>query len=165
MTGGVLSEKRADYPMTSLRPAKAINHIFDELVEEEEILWCPSHLIPALFAATAVDVAMFESADRGIAAGRIAKFRLRISMVAMKELSAHWPVCGWVFRLFAKIIRDRHLATTDPTVAGDPRSPSDLMLEGLYSHSDLDSQPSMSLFDTTIEIGDIFSQFVSEMPE
>ena len=38
---------------------------------------------------------------------RIAKHRLRVSMTAMKELSAYWPVCTWIFQLFTKIIKER----------------------------------------------------------
>jgi len=38
---------------------------------------------------------------------KIAKHRLRVSMMAMKELSAYWPVCTWIFHLFAKILKQR----------------------------------------------------------
>jgi hypothetical protein len=38
---------------------------------------------------------------------KIAKHRLRVSMMAMKELSAYWPVCTWIFHLFAKILKQK----------------------------------------------------------
>jgi hypothetical protein len=67
---------------------------------------------------------------------RIAKHRLRVSMMAMKELSAFWPVCTWIFQLFAKIIKERTssadqqaLGISSPAVSGtvelnDPNIPS-----------------------------------------
>jgi hypothetical protein len=67
---------------------------------------------------------------------RIAKHRLRVSMTAMKELSAYWPVCTWIFQLFTKIIKERsNLANqqndmaasstrpfSEPSVVSDPSS-------------------------------------------
>src|SRR5271154_3854802 len=68
---------------------------------------------------------------------KIAKHRLRVSMMAMKELSAFWPVCTWIFQLFAKIIKERSsnadrqtLGISSPAVPGaidqlnDPNLPS-----------------------------------------
>jgi hypothetical protein len=42
---------------------------------------------------------------------KIAKHRLRVSMMAMKELSAFWPVCNWIFQLFTKIIKESSKGT------------------------------------------------------
>ncbi len=53
---------------------------------------------------------------------RIAKHRLRVSMMAMKELSSYWPVCTWIFQLFAKIIKERSAPQQPPTapIAQEP---------------------------------------------
>jgi len=71
--------------------------------------------------------------DRG------AKIRLRMSLAAMKELSAFWPVSTWIFQLSAKIKersgrthRPSQTATSSPTLEktteqtlATPRVPTD----------------------------------------
>lgn len=57
---------------------------------------------------------------------RIAKHRLRVSMMAMKELSGFWPVCNWIFQLFTKIIKESNKgnqsreATANSSSVGTP---------------------------------------------
>lgn len=63
--------------------------------------------MPALFAAMSIHLSMAGFLDPIAKVDRIAKHRLRVSMTAMKELSAYWPVCSWVFQLFTKIIKER----------------------------------------------------------
>jgi hypothetical protein len=71
---------------------------------------------------------------------RIAKHRLRVSMMAMKELSAFWPVCTWIFQLFAKIIKERsnnadqrNLGISSPAVPGVIEQLNDPNLPGLHA--------------------------------
>lgn len=115
-----------------------------------------------------VHIVMAGSSERGLAAQRIAKCRLRLSMIAMKELSSYWPVCSWVFQLFAKIIRDRHYAATGTTVpAAVSRSPHDntTMEATDYGSSHPNNAPPIrTVFDRTIDVADLFSQFLSDVP-
>jgi hypothetical protein len=57
---------------------------------------------------------------------KIAKHRLRVSMMAMKELSGFWPVCNWIFQLFTKIIKESSKGTQlrDPPTNINPESPT-----------------------------------------
>jgi hypothetical protein len=63
--------------------------------------------VPALFAAMLIHLSGAGFLEPSNRADRIAKNRLRVSMLAMKEMSAYWPVCTWIFQLFAKIIKER----------------------------------------------------------
>ena len=63
--------------------------------------------LPSLFAAMSVHLLMAGFLDPNAPVVKMAKNRLRTSMTAMKELSAYWPVCSWIFQLFTKIIKER----------------------------------------------------------
>jgi hypothetical protein len=65
--------------------------------------------VPSLFAAMSIHLAMAGFLDPIGRVDKIAKHRLRVSMTAMKELSAYWPVCTWIFQLFTKIIKERRV--------------------------------------------------------
>jgi len=75
--------------------------------------------MPALFAAMSIHLSMAGFLDPVSKVDKIAKHRLRVSMTAMKELSAYWPVCTWIFQLFTKIIKERsgHTQRDDRTTA------------------------------------------------
>src|SRR5271155_2823747 len=78
---------------------------------------------------------------------RIAKHRLRVSMMGMKELSAYWPVCTWIFQLFAKIIKERSAprnqqkqsATASPAIGANMEQQPTLALSGFQPEDNFDN--------------------------
>lgn len=96
---------------------------------------------------------------------RIAKHRLRVSMMAMKELSAFWPVCTWIFQLFAKIIKERtssadqqSLGISSPAVPGqvdqqlnDPNLPS---FHNAFADDNFGNWAEIEEFTSTLGMGD-----------
>ena len=54
--------------------------------------------VPGLFAAMSIHLSMAGFLEPVHKVDRIAKHRLRVSMMAMKELSGYWPVCTWIFQ-------------------------------------------------------------------
>jgi hypothetical protein len=115
------------------RAANFVNLLFDEIMTENEISLCPTHLyffpsktfilissVPALFAAMLIHLSGAGFLEPSNRTDRIAKNRLRVSMLAMKEMSAYWPVCTWIFQLFAKIIKERSGRGTVTTTVQTP---------------------------------------------
>jgi len=113
-----------------------------------------------------VHLAMVGSSDRRLAAERAAKCRLRLSMIAMKEFSTYWPVCGWIFHLFAKIIRERRPAATSATRNADARGPNNLPIEA--NHRDGNpgtAHPVDSMFGDIADVANVFDEFIADMPD
>ncbi|KIX01614.1 uncharacterized protein Z518_09340 [Rhinocladiella mackenziei CBS 650.93] len=83
--------------------ANRMVRIVEELLSRSHILHCPIHIVPALFAAMgmqAVDICSGQSILE-----QLGVVKVRLAMIALRELQSTWPVSGWIFRLFAKIVR------------------------------------------------------------
>jgi hypothetical protein len=83
--------------------ANRMVRIVEELLSQSHILHCPIHIVPALFAAMgmqAVDICSGQSILE-----QLGVVKVRLAMIALRELQSTWPVSGWIFRLFAKIVR------------------------------------------------------------
>ncbi|KAI1627506.1 fungal-specific transcription factor domain-containing protein [Exophiala viscosa] len=83
--------------------ANRMVRIVEGLLSQSHILHCPIHIVPALFAAMgmqAVDICSGQSILEQLAAVKV-----RLAMIALRELQSTWPVSGWIFRLFSKIVR------------------------------------------------------------
>jgi hypothetical protein len=83
--------------------ANRMVRIVEELLERSRILHAPIHIVPALFAAMgmqAVDICSGSALK-----GRIGVVKTNLAMIALQELQETWPVSGWIFHLFRKIVR------------------------------------------------------------
>lgn len=83
--------------------ANRMVRIVEQLLSQSHILHCPIHIVPSLFAAMGM-----QSVD--ICSGQpileqLGVVKVRLAMIALRELQSTWPVSGWIFRLFAKIVR------------------------------------------------------------
>jgi len=117
-TPSALSEVRAG------QATDKITQTVDNLLSSSMIHHCPIHVVPALFAAMGmhtIDICHGNSVRK-----QLGYVRIRLCMIALEELKSTWPVSGWIFMLFTKIVsrigqRDRSLS--DPQ--GDVFSSSD----------------------------------------
>lgn len=64
---------------------------------------CPIHIIPGLFAAMGMHGANIRSGDMVLQ--QLAYVKVRLCMIALGELQSSWPVSGWIFLLFTKLVR------------------------------------------------------------
>ena len=83
--------------------ANRMVRIVEELLSQSHILHAPIHIVPSLFAAMgmqAVDICSGQSILE-----QLGVVKVRLAMIALRELQSSWPVSGWIFRLFAKIVR------------------------------------------------------------
>ncbi|KAK4936071.1 hypothetical protein LTR10_022973 [Elasticomyces elasticus] len=96
--------------------ANSMVRIVEGLLSRSHILHCPIHIVPALFAAMgmqAVDICSGQSILE-----QLAVVKVRIAMIALRELQSTWPVSGWIFRLFSKIVR--RIRTGDELLPNEP---------------------------------------------
>lgn len=106
--------------------------IVEDLLALGHIQHCPIHVIPALFAAMSMHTVSIRSGDKVVQ--QLAYVKVKTCMIALRELQSSWPVSGWIFLLFAKIVRgirdEDDLKTTQDSSkrigmqANDPRVPS-----------------------------------------
>ncbi|KAH0832823.1 cutinase transcription factor 1 alpha [Fonsecaea pedrosoi] len=112
--------------------ANRMVRIVEELLSQSHILHCPIHIVPALFAAMgmqAVDICSGQSILE-----QLGVVKVRLAMIALRELQSTWPVSGWIFRLFAKIVR--RIRHGDELLPHEPvnASPPVLMKMKMNSH-------------------------------
>ena len=82
--------------------------IVEDLLASNSIQQCPIHIIPSLFAAMCMQAVNIQSGDAVLQ--QLASVKLKLCMIALRELQSSWPVSGWIFLLFTKImhrIRDQ----------------------------------------------------------
>lgn len=111
--------------------ANRMVRIVEGLLSRSHILHCPIHIVPALFAAMgmqAVDICSGQSILE-----QLAVVKVRLAMIALRELQSTWPVSGWIFRLFSKIVRrirnGDELLPNEP-VNASPVQTKDILHEG-----------------------------------
>ncbi|KAK5002955.1 hypothetical protein LTR16_006561, partial [Cryomyces antarcticus] len=83
--------------------ADRIVRIVEDILSSSLILQCPIHIIPSLFAAMGMHAGRRCSNDRVLE--QVGHVKIRLCMIALRELQSTWPVSGWIFLLFTKIIR------------------------------------------------------------
>ena len=83
--------------------ANRMVRIVEELLFRCHILHSPIHIAPALFAAMGMHAVNICSGD--MIREQLGVVKVRLAMIALLELQSTWPVSGWIFRLFAKIVR------------------------------------------------------------
>lgn len=77
--------------------------IVEDLLASNSIQRCPIHIIPSLFAAMCMQAVNIQSKDAVLQ--QLASVKLKLCMIALRELQSSWPVSGWIFLLFTKIVR------------------------------------------------------------
>jgi hypothetical protein len=94
---------REDSHQKAMKAASQIVRIVEDLLSSKKIQQCPIHFVPALFAAMgmhAIDICSGDAVRE-----QLGNCKIRLSMIALRELKSTWPVSKWVFLLFTKIIR------------------------------------------------------------
>jgi hypothetical protein len=87
----------------AMKAAGQIVRIVEDLISSQKLKQCPIHFVPALFAAMgmhAIDICSGDSVRE-----QLGNVKIRLSMIALRELKSTWPVSKWVFLLFTKIVR------------------------------------------------------------
>ena len=104
-----------------MNAATQMVRIVEDLLASGQIQHCPIHIIPALFAAMSMLAIKIHSGDK--VSQQLAYVKVKLCMIALRELQSSWPVSGWIFLLFAKIvrgIRDEDDSGPNPNVASRP---------------------------------------------
>ena len=86
-----------------MKAASQLVRIVEELLSSRRIQQCPIHIVPALFAAMGMHAIDICSGD--VMREQLGTIKIRLSMIALRELKSTWPVSGWIFLLFTKIVR------------------------------------------------------------
>jgi len=113
--------------------ANRMVRIVEELLSRSHILHCPIHIVPALFAAMgmqAVDICSGLSILE-----QLAVVKVRLAMIALRELQSTWPVSGWIFRLFSKIVR--RIRNGDELLPNEPVNASPVQTKDVVSGGDI----------------------------
>ncbi|KAJ9610449.1 hypothetical protein H2200_005226 [Cladophialophora chaetospira] len=121
--------------------ANRMVRIVEELLAQSHILHCPIHIVPSLFAAMgmqAVDICSGQSILE-----QLGVVKVRLAMIALRELQSTWPVSGWIFRLFAKIVR--RIRNGDELLPNEPVNASPVQTKGLLSNNDAVSPTSQAV--------------------
>lgn len=87
----------------AVKAAGQIVRIVEDLILSQKLKQCPIHFVPALFAAMgmhAIDICSGDAVRE-----QLGNVKIRLSMIALRELKGTWPVSKWVFLLFTKIVR------------------------------------------------------------
>ncbi|PGH15343.1 hypothetical protein AJ79_02509 [Helicocarpus griseus UAMH5409] len=97
------SPSRSTSHQVAMNAANRMVRIIEEVLSSSAINQCPIHIIPALFAAMSMHAQHICSGDP--VREQLGSVKIRLSMIALRELQSTWPVSGWIFLLFTKIIR------------------------------------------------------------
>ncbi|KAL2370247.1 Ctf1 [Blastomyces gilchristii SLH14081] len=97
------SPSRSTSHQVAMNAANRMVRIIEEVLSSSAINQCPIHVIPALFAAMSMHTQHICSGDP--VREQLGSVKIRLSMIALRELQSTWPVSGWIFLLFTKIIR------------------------------------------------------------
>jgi hypothetical protein len=87
----------------AMKAAGQIVRIVEDLISSQRLKQCPIHFVPALFAAMgmhAIDICSGDTVRE-----QLGNVRIRLSMIALRELKSTWPVSKWIFLLFTRIVR------------------------------------------------------------
>ncbi|KAJ5609951.1 cutinase transcription factor 1 alpha [Penicillium lagena] len=87
----------------AMRAADQIIRLTEEVLSSGQIHHCPVHIVPGLFAAMGMHAVDISSGDT--VREQLGYVKIELSMIALRELQDTWPVSGWIFLLFSKILR------------------------------------------------------------
>ncbi|KAJ9628263.1 hypothetical protein H2204_009380 [Knufia peltigerae] len=119
--------------------ANRMIRIVEEMLSRSHILHCPIHIVPSLFAAMgmqAVDICSGQPVQE-----QLAVVKVRLAMIALRELQSTWPVSGWIFRLFAKIVR--RIRNGDELLPHEPVNASPVQTKQAYTEGTVPVQGQM----------------------
>ncbi len=108
--------------------ANRMIRIVEEMLSRSHVLHCPIHIVPSLFAAMgmqAVDICSGQPVQE-----QLAVVKVRLAMIALRELQSTWPVSGWIFRLFSKIVR--RIRNGDELLPNEPVNSSPVQLKQAF---------------------------------
>ncbi|PGH20772.1 hypothetical protein AJ80_03533 [Polytolypa hystricis UAMH7299] len=111
----------------AMNAADRIARIIDDVLSTSRINQCPIHVIPALFAAMGMHTVNICSGDP--IREQLGSVKIRLSMIALRELQSTWPVSGWIFLLFMKIIRRIRDTDEDPSKSNSETADSVVQAE------------------------------------
>lgn len=97
------------YPSRNIafKAATAITSIIDNLIDHDELRYCPAFVVYSLFSALIMHVYQTRSTNPSVVAE--SKERMRKCMLALKEVSKIWIVAKMVYTLFESILGNKHL--------------------------------------------------------
>ena len=114
-------------PRTEAIDAKnTITRIVEQTLSKDEISYCPIHIIPAMFAAMGMHAIDIVDGNKNALREQLGYVKIRLCMIALRELKGTWPLSTWIFFLFTRIVnrikeRDREYLTLPDSVG--PSSP------------------------------------------
>lgn len=99
----------SSYPSRNIafRAAHAITSIVENLVEHDELKYCPAFIVYSLFSALIMHVYQMRSSIPGVVAET--KERMRKCMDALRDVSRIWIVAKMVYTLFESILGNKAL--------------------------------------------------------
>lgn len=127
--------------------ASQVVRIVEDLLSSSHILHCPIHIIPGLFATMGmhvVDIRFGGAVER-----QLAVVKVWTCMIALRELQTSWPVSGWIFRLFTKIVQDAYDRDGTGAVRLNTNSGKDFQDPSNIANSNVGSGGVVTSFITT----------------
>ncbi|RVX69231.1 hypothetical protein B0A52_07207 [Exophiala mesophila] len=115
----------------AMRAANRMIRIVEDLLSPSRISQCPIHIVPALFAAMGMQAVDICSGDHLL--GQLGGSRTRSAMLALQQLQGTWPVSGWIFHLFKKIVR--RIQNQSEFSPSEPVNPSHEQIKSAFSPS------------------------------
>ena len=94
----------------AVEATNTITRIVEQTLSQDEILHSQIHIIPAMFAAMGIHAIDIYDGRNNSLKEQLGYVKLRMCMIALRELRGVWPLSGWIFLLFTRIvnrIRDR----------------------------------------------------------
>ncbi|KAH0835351.1 hypothetical protein AYO21_01569 [Fonsecaea monophora] len=92
----------AEHFLKATSAADEITRIAEDLLAAGTLGRAQLHMVPCLFAALGIHAIGIRRKD--VIRGKLAENRSRQCMLALSELAEHWPVAGWILRLFISLI-------------------------------------------------------------
>lgn len=92
------------YPLSSIASGAVsrIPQTVENLLSSSVIHHIPIHVIPSMFASMSMHVVDIRLGNA--VRGELAQVKIRLCMIALKELKSTWPVAGWIYHLFSRIL-------------------------------------------------------------
>jgi hypothetical protein len=91
--------------MDAIEATNTITRIVEQTLSQEEIVYCQIHIIPAMFAAMGIHAIDICDGQPNSLKEQLGYVKLRMCMIALKEVREIWPLSGWIFLLFTRIVK------------------------------------------------------------
>ena len=86
----------------AMSAADRILRTVEGLLSLDRVRHCPIHITPVLFATISMPAIDIRSSD--IVREKLGYVKIRLSMIALRELQSTWPVSRWIHLLLTKIV-------------------------------------------------------------